>query len=125
MIRPFVMQAAQFRATWLVIGLLMGTLIVATAFALANATRLGQPSGGATSVPQQHPGYGVGYPLHYGLAGPPWAQLEQHPGYGTGDPLQGGLAGPPWVQLEQHPGYGIGYPLHGGLAGPSAAGAGY
>jgi hypothetical protein len=101
MIRPFVMQAAQFRGTWLVIGLVIGTLIVAMAFALANVTRLGSPSSGVTSVPQQHPGYGTGYPLHHGLAGPSWAQLDQ-----------------------QHAGYGTGYPLHGGLAGPSAAGPG-
>jgi hypothetical protein len=104
MTRPFVIQAAQFRATWLVIGLLIGTLVVATASALAAAaTRPGLPSEATTSVTRQHPGYGTGYPLHYGLAGPSWARFDQPtPGY--------------------HPGYGTGYPLHGGLAGPSAAG---
>ena len=119
MIRPFVIQAAQFRLTWLVIGLLVGTMLVATAFALANVPRFGQPSSDRTTITQQHPGYGTGYP-RYGLAGPSWAQLgPQHPGYGTGYPRYG-LAGPSWAQLgPQHPGYGTGYPLHGGLAGPS------
>jgi hypothetical protein len=98
MIRPIVIQAAQFRVTWLLIGLLVGTMIVATAFALANVPRLGQPGGGPASVTQQHPGYGIGYPQHHGLAGPSWAQLgPQHSGYGTGYPLHGGLAGPSWV----------------------------
>ena len=119
MIRPFVIQAAQFRLTWLVIGLLVGTMIVATAFALANVPRLGQPSGGQTTITQQHPSYGFGYPLHGGLAGPTNAQLDRHPGYGVGYPLHGGLAGPTNAQLDRHPGYGTGYPLHGGLAGPS------
>jgi hypothetical protein len=100
MIRPFVVQAVQFRATWLVIGLLIGTMIVAAAFAIANVPRLGQPSGGQTTIGQQHPGYGDGYPLH------------------------GGLAGPTRLQVDEHPGYGAGYPLHGGLAGPSSVGSG-
>jgi hypothetical protein len=115
MIRPFVIQAAQFRATWLVIGLLVGTMIVASAFALSNVPRLSQPQGGqTTNTTQQHTGYGVGYPPHGGLAGPSWVQ---------GSPW--GLDGPPRAQVtEQHPGYGTGYPLHGGLAGPSSVGAG-
>lgn len=97
MIRPFVIQAAQFRLTWLVIGLLVGTMIVASAFALANVVPLGQRSVGPATITQQHPGYSLGYP-RYGLAGPSWAQLgQQHPGYGTGYPLHGGLAGPSWV----------------------------
>jgi hypothetical protein len=41
--------------------------------------------------------------------------------YGVGYPLHGGLAGPSRplsaVDLSGH--YGVGYPLHGGLAGPS------
>lgn len=47
--------------------------------------------------------YGVGYPLHGGLAGP---------GRIGADPQ---AAGPSRS-------YGAGYPLHGGLAGPSRAG---
>lgn len=100
MIRPFVLQAAQFRATWLLIGLLAGTMSMATAFAVVGVPRFAQPNGDGTTITQQYPGYGNGYP------GP------------------GGLAGPSWVQREQHPGYGPGYPLHGGLAGPSSVGAG-
>ena len=98
MIGPFVLQAAQFRATWLLIGLLAGTLIMATAFAIGSVPRFGQPNRDGTTITQQHPGYGY--------------------------PVPGGLAGPSWVQREQHPGYGTGYPLHGGLAGPSSVGAG-
>lgn len=101
MIRPYVVQAAQVRGTWLVIALLVGTIIVATAFALANVPRLGQPSGGPTTVSQEHAGYGTGYPLHGGLAGPSLAQLNRHPGYGTGYPLHYGLAGPSFAQLNQ------------------------
>ena len=97
MIRPFVVQAAQFRLTWLVIGLLVGTMIVATAFALADVPRFGQPTVPRTTITEQHPGYGSGYPLHGGLAGPTNAQLRPHPGYGFGYPLHGGLAGPSWV----------------------------
>ena len=42
-----------------------------------------------------------------------------HPGYGVGYPLQSGLAGPSQLSAIDHPGYGAGYPLLGGLAGPS------
>jgi hypothetical protein len=79
--------------------------------------------------------YGVGYPLHGGLAGPsrvgqvstvagpsgPMSKVDLAGHYGPGYPLHGGLAGPsralPAVDLAGH--YGPGYPLHGGLAGPS------
>lgn len=79
--------------------------------------------------------YGVGYPLHGGLAGPSRVvqvptvagqsgqmsavDLADH--YGPGYPHSGGLAGPSRqlsaVDLADH--YGPGYPLSGGLAGPS------
>lgn len=69
--------------------------------------------------------YGVGYPLHGGLAGPSGnasaGDLNGH--YAAGYPVHGGLAGPsrtmPAVDLDGH--YGVGYPLSGGLAGPSRA----
>jgi hypothetical protein len=61
---------------------------------IAVAPRISIPSGARTTLTQQHPGYGIGYPR------------------------QGGLAGPSRPTAE-HPGYGVGYPLHGGLAGPS------
>ena len=98
MIGSFVLQAAQVRATWLLIGLLAGTLIMATAFAIGSVPNFGQPNRDGTTITQ--------------------------PGYGEGYPVPGGLAGPSWVQGGQHPGYGEGYPVHGGLAGPSSVGAG-
>jgi len=84
--------------------------------------------------------YGVGYPLHGGLAGPSrvgqvstvagpsgsmsTVDLAGH--YGSGYPLHGGLAGPSrplsTVDLDGH--YGPGYPLRGGLAGPSRVDSG-
>ena len=94
--RSFVRQVSQFRITWLAIGLLIGTLLVASATAIV-APRLGD------------------------LFGPQDAATWEHPGYGVGYPQQGGLAGPSLVTVERHPGYGIGYPMHGGLAGPSTA----
>ena len=50
------------------------------------------------------------------------------PAYGVGYPLHGGLAGPSrvgqvsTVDLGRH--YGPGYAVHGGLAGPSRVGSG-
>ena len=84
--------------------------------------------------------YGVGYPLHGGLAGPSrvgqvstvagpsgsmsTVDLAGH--YWSGYPLHGGLAGPSrplsTVDLDGH--YGPGYPLWGGLAGPSRVDSG-
>ena len=69
--------------------------------------------------------YGMGYPLHGGLAGPSrvgqvsTVDLAGH--YGAGYPLHGGLAGPsrPLSTVDPAARYGPGYPLHGGLAGPS------
>jgi hypothetical protein len=74
--------------------------------------------------------YGVGYPLHGGLAGPSRvgqvSTLDLAGHYGAGYPLHGGLAGPSGllsaVDLGGH--YGPGYPLSGGLAGPSRVDSG-
>ena len=52
--------------------------------------------------------YGVGYPLHGGLAGP--SRVGQSTVAGPSAPMS-------TVDLAGH--YGRGYPLHGGLAGPS------
>jgi hypothetical protein len=54
------------------------------------------------------PAYGVGYPLHNGLAGP--SRVGQVST--VADP-----SGPTTVDLARH--YGPGYPFHGGLAGSS------
>ena len=43
-------------------------------------------------------------------------------GFGAGYPLNGGLAGPSRVSTTEVTGYGAGYPLLGGLAGPSQVG---
>jgi hypothetical protein len=84
--------------------------------------------------------YGVGYPLHGGLAGSsrlgqvstvagpgePMSTVDLARHYGAGYPLQGGLAGPSrplsTVDLAGH--FGPGYPLRGGLAGPSRVDSG-
>jgi len=56
MIRRFARRAAQFRAIWLVIGLLVGTLIVAAVASIANLPRLGQAtSGGSNSAATSRP----------------------------------------------------------------------
>ena len=91
-------------------------------------------AGSVRDVTNQGQAYGVGYPLHGGLAGPsrigpratvaaPSARvsaavLANH--YGSGYPLHGGLAGPsrPLQVVDPAGHYGPGYPLHGGLAGP-------
>ena len=48
-------------------------------------------------------------------------------GYGAGYPLRGGLAGPsrPLSAVDATGHYGAGYPLRGGLAGPSRVGTGH
>ena len=84
--------------------------------------------------------YGVGYPLHGGLAGPSrvgqvstvagpsgsLSNVDLAGHYGPGYPLHGGLAGPSRppsaIDLAGH--YGPGYPLSGGLAGPSRVDSG-
>ena len=97
-------------------------------------------AGSIRDVTTDSQGYGVGYPLHGGLAGPSRVDqvstvagpsrllsavdLAAH--YGPGYPLSGGLAGPSRllsaVDLAAH--YGPGYPLSGGLAGPSRVDSG-
>ena len=72
-------------------------------------------------------GFSADYPLHGGLAGPSRIgqvkTVDGPGGFAAGYPLRGGLAGPmSAVDLAGH--YGPGYPLHGGLAGPSRADSG-
>jgi hypothetical protein len=71
-------------------------------------------AGSARNVTIDSPAYGVGYPLHGGLAGPSRVgQLS----------TVAGPSGPSsTVDLARH--FGPGYPLHGGLAGPSAIDSG-
>jgi hypothetical protein len=91
--RSFVGQVSQFRVTWLAIGLLIGTLLVASATVIV-APRLGELFGAENAATREHPGYGTGYPQHGGLAGPSTVTGDQRTGYGTGYPQHGGLAGP-------------------------------
>ena len=51
MIRRFVVRTAHFRATWLVLGLLVGTLIIAAVAGIANLPRPSQASLGGSSPP--------------------------------------------------------------------------
>ena len=82
-------------------------------------------AGSIRDVTTDSQAYGMGYPLHGGLAGPSrigqssTVDLAGH--YGAGYPLHGGLAGPsrPLSTVDPAARYGPGYPLHGGLAGPS------
>ena len=82
-------------------------------------------AGSIRDVTTHSQAYGMGYPLHGGLAGPSrvgqvsTVDLAGH--YGAGYPLHGGLAGPsrPMSAVDPAARYGPGYPLHGGLAGPS------
>ena len=84
-------------------------------------------AGSIRDVTTHSQAYGMGYPLHGGLAGPSrvgqvsTVDLASH--YGAGYPLHGGLAGPSRVDqvstVDPAARYGPGYPFHGGLAGPS------
>lgn len=100
---------------------LIGALALGVGFAIGRGLNEVSFADSGRALTRVHPGYGTGYPLHGGLAGP--SRLEpraEHPGYGTGYPQHGGLAGPSRSGGQaEHPGYGVGYPLHGGLAGPS------
>jgi hypothetical protein len=108
-------------ATWLPIGLSIAGLLAVSIAAATLAPRLGILGQGANPGSAEQFGYGAGYPMHFGLAGP--SQLSvwaEHVGYGAGYPMHFGLAGPSQLSVwAEHVGYGDGYPLHGGLAGPS------
>ena len=97
----YVAHADQPRSRWLPVGLLITGLLVVTVAAAALAPRLGTLGQGANRVSAEHVGYGSGYPLHGGLAGPSGVRVVQHPGYGSGYPLHGGLAGPSQVEPAQ------------------------
>ena len=81
-------------------------------------------AGSIRDVTTHSQAYGVGYPLHGGLAGPSRvgqvSTVDLAARYVSGYPLHGGLAGPsrPLSAVDPAARYGPGYPLHGGLAGP-------
>ena len=71
-------------------------------------------AGSLPDVTTDSQAYGVGYPLHGGLAGPSRVGRVS---------TVAGPSGPmSTVDLAGH--YGAGYPLHGGLAGPSRVDSG-
>jgi len=84
--------------------LLIGCTVVAAVAVIAVAVigvgvAVWNQAGSIRDVTIDGPAYGVGYPLHGGLAGP--SRVGQAS----------------TIDLADH--YGAGYPLHGGLAGPS------
>lgn len=106
------------------LGVLEIAILVVIAVAVIGVGVWSQ-AGSIRDVTTDGQAYGVGYPLHGGLAGPSRvgqvSTVDLAGQYGAGYPLHGGLAGPsrplPAVDLAAH--YGLGYPLSGGLAGPS------
>jgi hypothetical protein len=82
-------------------------------------------AGSIRDVTTHSQAYGMGYPLHGGLAGPSRvgqvSAVDPAARYGPGYPFHGGLAGPsrPLSAVDPAARYGPGYPFHGGLAGPS------
>jgi hypothetical protein len=118
----------------------LGIAILAVIALAAIGVGVWSQAGSIRDVTIASQAYGVGYPLHAGLAGPsrvgqvstvagesgPMSTVDMAGHYGAGYPLRGGLAGPSRpvsaVDLAAH--YGIGYPLSGGLAGPSRVDSG-
>lgn len=79
----------------------LGVLEVAILAVIAVAVigvGLWNQAGSTRDVTIDSPAYGVGYPLHGGLAGPSRvgqvSTFDLAPLYGPGVPLHGGLAGP-------------------------------
>ncbi len=85
------------------LGAFEGAILAVIAVAVIGVGVWSQ-AGSIRDATTDSPAYGVGYPLHGGLAGP--SRVGQ---LSTVD-----LAAP----------YGAGYPLHGGLAGPSRVDSG-
>jgi len=95
------------------LGVLEVAIVAVIAVAVIGVGVWGQAgSTGEATVDSQ--AYGVGYPLHGGLAGP--SRVGQ---VSTVAGPSGALSN---VDLAGH--YGPGYPLHGGLAGPSRVDSG-
>jgi hypothetical protein len=89
-------------ATWLPIGLSIAGLLAVLIAAATLAPRLGILDQGANPGSAEQFGYGAGYPMHFGLAGPSQLNLRaEHLGYGAGYPMHGGLAGP--SQVDESP----------------------
>ncbi len=123
----------------------LGVAILAVIAVAGNGVGVWSQAASVRDVTIDSKAYGVGYPLHGGLAGPsrvgqvstvagtsePMSTIDMPgqdmPGqYGVGYPLRGGLAGPsrPLSAVDSAAHYGPGYPLSGGLAGPSRVDSG-
>jgi hypothetical protein len=116
------------------LGVLEVALLAVIAAAVIGVVAWSQ-AGSVRDVTVDSHAYGVGFPLHGGLAGPsrvgqtatvggpsqPTSTVDLAGLYGRGYPLHGGLAGPsrPLSGVDAGEHYGPGYPLNGGLAGPS------
>jgi hypothetical protein len=85
------------------LGVLEVALLAVIALAVIGVGVWSQ-AGSIRDVTTHSQAYGIGYPLHGGLAGPSRV--------GQGSPV------------DQAGHYAAGYPLHGGLAGPSRIGTG-
>jgi len=108
------------------LGVLEVAILAVIAVAVIGVGVWGQ-AGSIRDVTTHSQAYGMGYPLHGGLAGPSRvgqvSTVDTAARYGPGYPFHGGLAGPSRVgqvsTVDPAARYGPGYPLHGGLAGPS------
>ncbi len=108
----------------------LGLAILAVMAVAVIGVGVWSQAGSIRDVTTDSQAYGVGYPLHGGLAGPSRvgrvSTVDPAAHYGAGYPLSGGLAGPgrPLSAVEPAAQYGPGYPLSGGLAGPSRVDSG-
>jgi hypothetical protein len=106
------------------LGLLEVAILAVIAVAVIGVGVWSQ-AGSIRDVTTNSQAYGMGYPLHGGLAGPSsvgqLSTVDPAARSGAGYPLHGGLAGPSRSLSAVDPAArsGAGYPLHGGLAGPS------
>ena len=119
----YVAQTPAVRTSRILVVAVAVAIVGALAFGAALATRaisfdsLTTPARDA--LVRVDPGYGAGYPPHYGLAGPSGVDRAAAPMGGV--PAHGGLAGPSGIVAKDAPMGGV--PAHGGLAGPSGVGS--
>jgi len=119
----YVARTPAIRTSRLLVGVIAVAIVGVLAFGVALATRA-ITFDSLTTTPGQDalvrvdPGFGAGYPPHYGLAGPSGVDHATAPMGGV--PAHGGLAGPSGVGSTSAPMGGV--PAHGGLAGPSGVG---
>jgi len=116
----YVAPSPAIRTSRILVGVIVVTFVGALALGVALATRAISFDSLTTNSTQNavvrvDPGFGAGYPPHYGLAGPSAVMRGNYPMGGA--PAHGGLAGPSRVMRGNYPMGGA--PVPGGLAGPS------